>query len=334
MFAIETSGLTKNFGKLVAVDHVDLKIKEGEIFGLLGPNGAGKTTMIHMLCTIIKPSDGTARVFGYDIRKEPDKVRRALGIVFQDTTLDLKLTGRENLQLHGMLYGMPKDLRESRINDLLDFIDLRNRADEVVENYSGGMMRRLETIRGLLTMPKILFLDEPTLGLDPQTRYNMWSYIKELNKKERITILLTTHYMDEADHLCDRVGIIDYGEILAVDTPDNLKRGLGEDVILLKLNNGIDREFIEEVARIDSVKEVKSLDANSISLSAVKGEEVIPTLFNLARKRSVEVKSVDLHRPTLEDVFLHLTGRGMREETVGAEGKFKMRARMYRRRRR
>lgn len=329
MYVVETFDLTKRFGDLVAADHVNLKIEEGEIFGLLGPNGAGKTTTIHMLCTILRPSGGTARVGGYNIRTESDMVRGSIGIVFQDTTLDLRLTGRENLELHGMLYGMPKDLRKKRIDDLLDFVGLRQRADDLVENYSGGMMRRLETARGLLPRPKLLFLDEPTLGLDPQTRFNIWRYIKELNKEEDVTILITTHYMDEADRLCDRVAIIDHGKILTVDTPENLKRELGEDIVLLRTTNRIDPEFLEEVKRIDSVKEVKPMDENALSLSAISGEKVIPKLFDMARKRGAEVESVDLHRPTLNDVFLHLTGRGIRDERVNASEGFRIRAKRW-----
>ncbi|MFQ6085213.1 MAG: ATP-binding cassette domain-containing protein [Candidatus Bathyarchaeia archaeon] len=329
---METFDLTKRFGDLVAVDHIDLKIREGEIFGLLGPNGAGKTTTIMMLCTIFKPTEGTAKVSGYDIVKQPDMIRRSIGIVFQDTTLDLNLTGRENLELHGMLYGMPREQREARMGELLDFVGLSDRANDLVETYSGGMMRRLETARGLLPRPKLLFLDEPTLGLDPQTRFNMWTHIKELNKREGVTILITTHYMDEAERLCDRVAIIDFGRILAVDTPDNLKRGLGEDVVLLKTADHFDSQFVEEVTRIKSIKKAKILRDNELSLSAVNGEELIPKLFDVARSSGIHVKSVDLHRPTLDDVFLHLTGRGIRPEE-GADI-LKMRVRSWRRARR
>ncbi|MEM7826839.1 MAG: ATP-binding cassette domain-containing protein [Candidatus Aenigmatarchaeota archaeon] len=222
MFAIETKNLTKCFNGLRAVDSVSLKIKKGELFGILGPNGAGKTTLILMLATIRKPTSGSAKIYNYDVVKNQDDVRRRIGIVFQDPSLDDELYGRENLELHGMLYHMNKELREKRIKEVLELVGLTKKAGMKVKTYSGGMKRRLEIARGLMHTPRVLFLDEPTLGLDPQTRRNIWDFIKRL-KRERITIILTTHYMEEAEYLCDRIAIIDQGRIIALDTPKNLK---------------------------------------------------------------------------------------------------------------
>jgi ABC-2 type transport system ATP-binding protein len=228
MNIIETDNLTKSYDGFVAVDKLNLKIEEGEIFGLLGPNGAGKTTTLLMLTTLVPPTSGTAKVAGLDIIKQPDKVRKAIGIVFQDPSSDELLTGYENLKLHGWLYDMPDDLKEKRIKEVFALIELTDRKDDLVKKYSGGMRRRLELARGLLHHPKVLFLDEPTIGLDPQSRDRIWEYITELAKKENITIIITTHYMEEADKLCDRLAIIDNGKIVALDTPENMKKGLGE----------------------------------------------------------------------------------------------------------
>ena len=219
--AIETMDLTKKYGDLVAVDSLNLKIEYGEVFGLLGPNGAGKTTLISMLCTIINPSSGSAAVNGFDILKQAANVRRSIGIVFQDPSIDDRLTGRENLKLHACLYDMPSDLTKNRIAEVLKLVDLEDRADSRMRTYSGGMRRRLELARGLLHNPKVLFLDEPTLGLDPQTREHIWAYIEDLARKDQVTIILTTHYMEEAERLCGRVAIIDYGKIKVADTPTN-----------------------------------------------------------------------------------------------------------------
>ena len=230
---IETRNLTKKYKDLTAVNSVNLKIEDGEIFGLLGPNGAGKSTMLLMLATLRKPTHGTATINGFDVLKDSDKVRKSIGIVFQDPSSDDTLTGYENLKLHGLLYGMPAELREKRIKEVLELLDLYDRRNERVKNYSGGMRRRLELARGLMHHPKVLFLDEPTLGLDPQAREHIWKYIEKLASEEKMTVIITTHYMDEADRLCDRIAIIDLGKIVALDTPDNLKRVVGGDVITL-----------------------------------------------------------------------------------------------------
>jgi len=307
---IETAGLTKAFDKLVAVNDLTLSIEEGEIFGLLGPNGAGKTTTISMLCTLLTPTRGTATVNGYDILQEPAAVRRSVGIVFQDPTLDTVLTGRENMELHARLYNVPRGLAKQRIDELLAVVDLSDRGDDITKKYSGGMRRRLELARGLIHHPKILFLDEPTLGLDPQTRQHIWRYIREMARQEGTTIILTTHYMEEADELCNRVGIIDHGRIMALDTPKGLKGQLGGDVVRLRLREPRTDGFRD----LSFVREVE-LQGNVLRLTVVDAERNLATL--LARARDVE--SVEVRTPTLDDVFLHYTGHEIRAEE-GAGG--------------
>ena len=236
--AIFIQGLTKKFGELTAVDNVDLSIKKGELFGLLGANGAGKSTIIKMLTTMLTPTAGIARVWGHDVAKERNEVRSSIGVVFQDPAVDSMLTGRENLDFHGRMYGMDRALRKERIEEVLDLVDLSEKADVKMQDYSGGMQRRLEIARGLMHCPHVLFLDEPTLGLDPQTRRHIWQYIRNMNKKKSVTVILTTHYMEEADYLCDRVAIIDNGKIVALDTPENLKGMIGSDTISLDIKSG------------------------------------------------------------------------------------------------
>lgn len=237
MHIIETFNLRKEYDGLVALNDLNLQIEEGEIFGLLGPNGAGKTTTLMTLTTLIKPTSGTAEVNGFDIVRQPSSVRKSIGIVFQDPSSDDILTGYENLKLHGMLYSMPVGLREQRIKEVLKLVDLEDRKDDQVKKYSGGMRRRLEIARGLMHHPKVLFLDEPTLGLDPQSRENIWKYIENLSKEEKISLILTTHYMEEVDRLCSRLAIIDKGKVVALDSPSNLKRIIGGDVVVMKINN-------------------------------------------------------------------------------------------------
>ncbi|MGC8936881.1 MAG: ATP-binding cassette domain-containing protein [Candidatus Methanomethylicaceae archaeon] len=306
---IETMGITKVFKNLVAVDHIDLSVEEGEIFGVLGPNGAGKTTLLSMLATLLKPTEGTAKVNGYDIIKEPAKVRKSIGMVFQAPSSDELLTGWENLYLHAMMYGVPSDIRRSRIEEVLELVDLKERAKDLVKTYSGGMRRRLELARGLLHKPKILFLDEPTLGLDPQTRSHIWDYIKRLSVEEGATVLITTHYMEEADALCNRVAIIDHGRINALDSPSNLKMKVGKSMIRAKVSN----PNVERIKSLPYVSKVEIKDGNVTIILSEVGAHIQEVLCNLG-----EASFVELREPTLNDVFLQLTGRGIREES--AEG--------------
>jgi len=307
---IEIKNLTKKYNGLTAVDGLNLEVQEGEIFGLLGPNGAGKTTTLMMLTTLVKPTSGTALVGGFDIVKNPADVRRAIGIVFQDPSSDEILTGYENLKLHGMLYGMPAKLREERIKEVLELVELTERKNDLVKKYSGGMRRRLEMARGLMHHPKILFLDEPTLGLDPQTREHIWKYVDDLVYKEKITVIITTHYMDEADKLCDRLAIIDHGKISALDSSAKLKQVVGGDVVVLKTGN----PNLENIKKLEFVKNIQTKD-NIVSLTVTKAGEHLPEILAAIGK----VESVEVHLPTLEDVFLHYTGRAIRE-TSGEGG--------------
>ena len=311
MEPIVVKNLTKTFNGFKAVDSINFTVKKGEIFGLLGPNGAGKTTTIKMLVTLLKPSSGEAKVAGYDAVKQPNMVRKNIGIVFQEPTLDLELTAKENLDFHARLYGLNKKRREERIKEVLKLVDLYDKANLQVKKFSGGMQRRLEIARGLLHFPKVLFLDEPTLGLDAQTRRKIWDYIIEMKEREDVTIILTTHYIEEADKLCDRVAIIDKGKIIALDDPENLKKMVGEDVVSLTVNDPerlIDELALEEIRKIVRIED-------RLELSVVKGEIMIPQIVEIAQKVGVEVKSVSLRKPTLEDVFIHLTGREIREES-------------------
>jgi len=305
MAVIETRSLTKTFGKIEAVRGIDLSIEQGEIFGLLGPNGAGKTTTIGMLCTIIRPTSGRGIIAGFDIASSPTQVRRNVGIVFQDPTLDTILTGRENLQLHARLYGIPAGVRALWIDEMLSLVDLKDRADDLTRTYSGGMRRRLELARGLLHRPAVLFLDEPALGLDPQTRARVWEYIRKTAQKENTTVVLTTHYMEEAQQMCGRVGIMDHGKIIALDTPQNMIDSLGGDIVAIRAASPpLDRiRSLPEVSGVqvtDGVMEVTMKSAH-LHLAALLG--LIP-----------EVRSVEMRKPTLNDVFIKLTGRDIRED--------------------
>jgi len=309
--AIETFNLTKEFDGLKAVDNLNLQINRGEIFGLLGPNGAGKTTFISMLCTILKPSSGTAKVNDFDLIKQQNEVRKSIGIVFQDPSLDNRLTGMENLEMHAGMYGVPKSERKKRINEVLEIVTLSDRAKELVKNYSGGMKRRLEIARGLIHYPKILFLDEPTLGLDPQTRDHIWEYIKKLAEREKITIIVTTHYMEEADTLCDRVAIMDYGKIKVLGTPENLKNGLEGDIVTVVV--GKTENIESKIKNFDGVKKVL-ISGNNVHITVKDGEKFSPKILDLLRKDGVKVDSINIRKPSLGDVFLHYTGREIREE--------------------
>ncbi|MGB7807850.1 ATP-binding cassette domain-containing protein [Methanoregula sp.] len=304
MHVIETKNLTKTYSSLTAVDNLDLKIEKGEVFGLLGPNGAGKSTTLLMLTTLIPPTSGTALVNGFDIIRQPDQVRKSIGIVFQDPSSDETLTGYENLKLHGLLYDMDARLREERIVEVLHLVDLTNRKDDMVKKYSGGMRRRLELARGLMHHPEILFLDEPTLGLDPQTREHIWEYIRKLATEKNITIIITTHYMDEADRLCDRLAIIDRGKVAVLGPPDLLKKELGGDIIRMRGKN-FNRGSLEG---LDYVRDVKQ-DDGGISVTVRDASVHLQDLLG----RVGTVESVEVRPLTLEDVFLHYTGRTIRE---------------------
>ncbi len=328
MDIITTIDLTKKFNDFTAVDHISFSIKKGEIFGFLGPNGAGKTTTIKMLTTLLYPTEGSATLSDFDIIKERDDVRQKIGVVFQEPALDTELTGKENLDFHARMYGLSKDKRKNRINDVLQLVDLVEKKDVLVKNYSGGMKRRLEIARGLMHYPTVLFLDEPTLGLDSQTRRAIWEYIKKMNKEEHTTIFLTTHYMDEADYLCDRVGIIDKGKILVIDTTQNLKNSVGNDVITLSCSE-LDK-FTKRLEKEDWIKNIKRHDLH-LTLGVEKGEEKIPAVFEIAHKLKIKIKSISVRKPTLDDVFLHFTGRTMRDQEP--ESPMKEMAKFYNRRR-
>ncbi|WOF17135.1 ATP-binding cassette domain-containing protein [Methanoplanus sp. FWC-SCC4] len=320
MKAVSVENLTKKFGDFTAVDGISLDIPEGEIFGLLGPNGAGKTTTISMLATMLNPTSGKAEINGHDINKDEEGVRKSIGIVFQDQSLDEELTAWENMDFHGRLYRIPKKIRLERTGELLDLVGLEDRKDDLVKTYSGGMRRRLEIARGLLHRPKVLFLDEPTLGLDPQTRNYLWDYIEKLSREMKITVILTTHYMDEADRLCGRVGIIDKGRIVALDTPENLKKRTGGDVITVKSPDysckipGLNESWIEKVESSEGFFSIALHDA----------EEHMSELIGILIKDNIRITSVSVHKPTLEDVFLHYTGRTIRDEEAGTKDHMRM----------
>jgi ABC-2 type transport system ATP-binding protein len=312
MPAIIVKELTRRFKDTLAVDKISFTVEKGELFGFLGPNGAGKTTTINMLSTLIRPTSGTAEIEGFDIRKKRDDVRKSIGVVFQEPALDSRLTGRENLEFHAMMYGMKKADRMARIKEVLDLVELPEHSKKMVETYSGGMKRRLEIARGLMHRPKVLFLDEPTIGLDSQTRRHIWEYIRKLNKESGITMVLTTHYMEEADFLCDRICIIDHGRIVALDTSLNLKNVLGGDIVELEIGGDCEplKKHLEAQAWI---KTAKTIDCR-ISVTLEKGETKIPALMALAQDYKTEVLSVNLHKPSLEDVFIHFTGKSIREQ--------------------
>ncbi len=326
MKAIKTVKLTKRFNGMTAVDSVDLEVNEGVLFGLLGPNGAGKTTTIKMLTTLLTLTGGSAEVWGHDVSRDPDNVRRSIGIVFQEPALESELTGKENLDFHARMYGMKKEDRQKSIESVLELVELKDKANVLVKKYSGGMKRRLEIARGLMHRPKVLFLDEPTLGLDTQTRRSIWNYIKAL-KKRGVTIILTTHYMEEADYLCDRVAIVDHGKIIAIGKPSKLKDSIGSDIISVKTSGDPGDRFHSCLSKLKWIKDVKKHD-HQFSLGVKEGEKKIPELMRIAEKCGIEITSVTLKKPTLEDVFLKYTGRAIRdEEGNGMSDGMKMRMR-------
>jgi len=303
---IEVQNLSKQFKTLKAVDGISFSVNEGEVFGFLGPNGAGKTTTINILCTLLSPTGGSAEIAGYDCAKNPDEVRTAIGLIFQDTTLDAGLTAYENLKFHAYLYNLDRRLTERRIDEMLGVMELQSRKHDLIKTFSGGMKRRLEIARGLLHYPRVLFLDEPTIGLDPQTRNTIWDFIDTLRKKEKITVFMTTHYMEEAEN-CDRIAIIDHGRIIAEGTPARLKGTMQGDIIhLVTADNEVASEEVLESFNITARRE-----NGGLLLETERGEEFIPKLIHAL---SVRTLSVSLKKPTLNDVFLRLTGRTIRDE--------------------
>ena len=319
--AIQVRKLVKDYDEVHAVRGVDFDVAAGEVFGFLGPNGAGKTTTINMLCTLAKPTSGEARVAGHDVVDERDDVRRNIGLVFQDPTLDNYLTGKQNLELHAELYGLQRNLVAPRMQQVLEMVGLWERKDRVVGTYSGGMRRRLEIARGMMHSPRVLFLDEPTIGLDPQTRRSIWEYIRELKEREEITIFMTTHYMDEAEW-CDRIAIMDNGEIVALDTPETLKAQIGKDRIVIHTDN--------DDAAIAALAEQFGIEAKvaegAVIFGVPNGEEFVPRLF---AELGVPIYSVSVSRPTLDDVFMSHTGTTIRDaEEDAAKNRNRMMMRM------
>lgn len=312
--SIKTIELSKKFGETHAVQSVSFDVEEREIFGFLGRNGAGKTTTIMMLITLLKPSAGQAFVAGHDIVREADKVRQSVGYVSQEIAVDEYLTGRENLLLQGHLYHIPTSDLKKRMDEVLEMVDLQERAKDQVSTYSGGMRKRLDIAGGLLHRPKVLFLDEPTLGLDIQTRSKIWGFIKRLRDEHGITIFLTTHYMEEADLLCDRIAIIDRGSLKVIGKPSELKSNLGEELVTISFNVEPKPQQLEALTSIPNVKEIKSDNAGTFNLSTVSGETTIPRIFEISSKMGLTIQSVSLKKTSLDDVFLSYTGRALREE--------------------
>jgi ABC-2 type transport system ATP-binding protein len=321
MSVIQARGLSKSYGPIQAVRGIDLEVQQGEVFGFLGPNGAGKSTTIGMLCTLLKPTAGHASVAGIDVVRDPGGVRRRIGLVFQDPSLDDQLTARENLELHGRIYAVPAALRRQRIAELLEVVELADRAHSLVRTFSGGMKRRLEIARGVLHHPQILFLDEPTLGLDPQTRNHIWEYLKDVRRREGVTLFMTTHYMDEAEY-CDRIAIIDKGSIAALGSPDQLKEMVGGDVITLTTANS--QAVAREITQAFGAEATAS--DGEVRLEVADGTSFLP---RLVRELSVPVSSVTLRRPSLDDVFLKLTGHAIRDEEAGSLDRLRMMGRAW-----
>jgi ABC-2 type transport system ATP-binding protein len=314
---IVAEGLTKVFNKsLVAVDHVNFSVKDSEIFGFLGPNGAGKTTTINMLITVLKPTEGKASVLSYDVVKQASMVRKVIGVVPQEYTADEDLTGYENVILCADLYGIPREISRKRAIELLELVELTDFKDKKVETYSGGMRRRLELACGLINRPKVFFLDEPTLGLDVQTRAATWDYIRRLKKEYGMTLFMTTHYLEEADALCDRIAIIDHGRIVVTGTPSELKDSLGGDIITISIKENAD---VNEIIRsIEQVKEVKN-ENGSYRIKAESGEVTAPLIIEALRKKGYTVTRLSLTEPTLNEVYLEYTGRAMRDTEESKE---------------
>lgn len=316
LYSIETRSLSKIFGAVNAVDDISFAVESGEIFGFLGPNGAGKSTTIMILTTLLKPTFGQALVSGFDVMTQAKQVRQNIGYVQQESTVDEYLTGRENLLLQARLNHIPKDQIDKRIDEILELIELSDKQNDSVVTYSGGMRKRLDIAGGLLHRPKVLFLDEPTVGLDIQTRRKIWEYIKKIHKEFEMTIFLTTHYMEEADQLCDRIGIIDNGKIQVIDSPQNMKNAMGNEVILLTFENGNSVDFLSQLHQIDLIKKINS-DNGKLTIFTSKGTEVIPKIFQISSNLQIKIISLSLTQPTLDDVFISYTGREMRDVDTG-----------------
>lgn len=319
MNVIEVKNITKKFDGITAVDGVSFEVKKGEIFGFLGPNGAGKSTMISMLATLLEPTSGGANINGFNVIADRNSVRKSIGLVFQDPSLDDRLTAEENLRFHARLYGVPMSDYKKRANEVLDLVELKDRRNDIVKTFSGGMKRRLEIARGLIHYPAVLFLDEPTLGLDPQTRSHLWEYILRLKREKEMTIFMTTHYMNEAEY-CDRIAIIDRGKIVALDTPVNLKKKIGGDIIRMK---SVEKEKLKKEIKEKYSLEIKEGEGGTVQIEVANAGTFMPRLFNELESK---IESIELRSPTLEDVFLSLTGRTIREEH--ADEKAAMRVRM------
>ncbi len=314
LYSIEIKSLTKSFGDVTAVNNISLSVKNGEIFGFLGPNGAGKSTTIMILTTLLKPTSGQALISGFDVATNAKQVRQNIGYVQQEITVDEYLTGRENLLLQAKLNHIPKNEIDKRIDEILTLIELTDKQDKTVVTYSGGMRKRLDIAGGLLHRPKVLFLDEPTVGLDIQTRRKIWQYIKKIHDEFKMTIFLTTHYMEEADQLCDRIGIIDDGKIQVIDSPENLKKAMGNEVISIIFEEGENRDsFLSELEKIEFVNKINK-DGSKLTLFASNGTEVIPKIFQISSKLNIKITSISLTQPTLDDVFISYTGHEIRDD--------------------
>jgi ABC-2 type transport system ATP-binding protein len=319
---IEVENLVRNFGEIHAVKGIDLHVERGETFGFLGPNGAGKSTTIKMLCTLLRPTSGQAFINGYDIERDASRVRQSIGIVFQDPTLDEYLTAEQNLYYHCMVYHTPRKTREARMHDVLELVGLEERRKDIVKTFSGGMKRRLEVARGLLHEPQTLFLDEPTVGLDPQTRRSVWEHVLRLRDRTGLTIFMTTHYMEEAEY-CDRIAIIDHGQIVALDTPAALKRLIGQDLVTLTTSESDKAATLLEQYLGRSVRH----DEDTVSVEGENGQTLAASLIRQLTLADIEVRGVNVTAPTLEDVFVHLTGRAIRDEAASAKDRMGSRLR-------
>jgi len=313
MKTIEVDGLSKSFGHIKAVDNISFDVEEGECFGLVGPNGAGKTTTLKLLATVLNPDSGSARIYGYSILDQKDEVRANLGMVFEEPSLDVQVTGRDNLDFHACMYHMPREERRKRIAEVLRAVGLEERADIPVKDYSGGMQRRLEIARSMLTHPRVLLLDEPTVGVDVQTRRFMWDHVRELNHNEGVTVLLATHYIEEAEYLCDRIAIMNGGRIMAIGTPEELKDSVGKSVVSLSISGGSSRDFIRMLSGLSWVENVRE-NNGQIEIGLKRENINLAEIADLAQGHELNITSIKVHKPSLEDVFFQYAGSLVEEE--------------------